>query len=444
VTGHPHDAGSIRDLIASAEDVIAGGAVSLNRKVQPPLTFVRAFGSKLIDLDGAEYIDYHAAFAPHLLGHNDPGINAAVIDAIQRHESLMGTGTTPWEVALARLICQAVPSVERVQITNTGSEATAHAIRLARATTGRDDLILMLGGYNGWHNDVARTVMPTLEQIGSRVSPGEYPVLPFSSGIPADALRHLHIVNFNDLDSVEHVMATCPIACVLTEPVLQNIGVVLPQPGFLAGLRDLCDRHGSLLIFDEVKTGFRTCLGGYQQVCGVTPDLSLFGKAVANGYPMGVIGGREGVMGLFHDPDPARRTLISGTYNAHPVSCAAAIATITRLRDDGEEIYGRLDRLTARLTAGLTEIFNDRGMPATTPRNGSAFCTYFCDHAPVDWHDILACHDRDLDGRYRRALIARGVYQFPLPCKQGSVSAAHTDDDIDRTLAIAADVVREL
>jgi glutamate-1-semialdehyde 2,1-aminomutase len=437
-------AASAEELIASAAGYIAGGVVSLNRKVDPAITFVRALGSKLTDIDGAEYIDYHAAFAPHLLGHNDPGVNEAVIQAMGRHESLMGTGTTPWEVALAKLLCESVDSLERVQIANTGSEATAHAIRLARAYTRRDDIILMLGGYNGWHNDVARTVMPSLEQIGPRISPGEYPVLPFSSGIPASALEHLHIVNFNDPDSVEHVMRTHPIACVLTEPVLQNIGAVLPRPGYLARLRELCDQYGALLIFDEVKTGFRTALGGYQSACGVTPDLSLFGKAVANGFPMGVIGGSERVMRLFHDADPARKTLISGTYNAHPLSCAAAIATITRLRDHGQEIYARLDRLTATLTAGVTQIFNTRGIPATTPRNGSAFCTYFCDHAPVDWHDILATHDFDLDRRYRRALIERGIYQFPTPCKQGSVSCAHTDEDISRTLEITTGVAAEL
>jgi len=435
---------SMTDLMASAEQYIAGGVVSLNRKVDPVITFVRALGSKLTDINGRDYIDYHAAFAPHLLGHNDPEVNAAAIAAMGRHESLMGTGCTPWEVTLAQLLCEALPAVERVQIANTGSEATAHAIRLARAYTGRDDIILMLGGYNGWHNDVARTVMPTIEQIGPRVSPGEYPVLPFSSGIPASALEHLHVVNFNDPESVEHVLRNDPVACVLTEPVLQNIGIVLPQPGYLARLRELCDQYGALLVFDEVKTGFRTALGGYQSVCGVTPDLSLFGKAVANGFPMGVIGGAERVMRLFHDPDPARKTLISGTYNAHPLSVAAATATITRLRDHGPDIYGRLDRLTDRLTAGITKIFNDHGITAVTPRNESAFCTYSFDHAPVDWHDILTHHDFDLDRRYRRALIERGVYQFPLPCKQGSVSAAHTDEDIDRTLDITAEVVRSL
>jgi glutamate-1-semialdehyde 2,1-aminomutase len=182
-----------------------------------------------------------------------------------------------------------IPSLELMQITNTGSEATAHAIRLSRAYTGRDDIILMMGGYNGWHNDVARQVMPSLLQTGKRISPGEYPFISLSAGIPAATKQKVHIVNFNDLASVEYIMKKYPVACVLTEPVLQNIGVVLPKASYLQGLYDLCEQYGALCIFDEVKTGFRSGPGGYQQICGVRPHLSVFGKAVANGYPLGVI-----------------------------------------------------------------------------------------------------------------------------------------------------------
>ncbi|HXX95110.1 MAG TPA: aminotransferase class III-fold pyridoxal phosphate-dependent enzyme, partial [Planctomycetota bacterium] len=311
----------------SAES-IAGGVVSLNRKVDPPIAFVRARGSRLWDADGKEYIDYHAAFAPHILGHNDPEVNAAVRKAMEDGWSLMGSGPTPWEMTLAELLRDSVPSLESVQLANTGSEATAHAIRLARAWTGHDDIIVTLGGYNGWHNDVARTVMPPLSEIGLRVSPGEYRFLPLSAGIPRDVQRRVHVVNFNDAESVEYVMHRHPVACVLTEPVLQNIGVVPPRTGYLQALRTLCDRHGALLVFDEVKTGFRSALGGYQSIAGVRPDLSVFGKAVANGYPLGVIGGRADILRLFDAKDPHRRVLISGTYNGHPMNVAAAIATV--------------------------------------------------------------------------------------------------------------------
>jgi glutamate-1-semialdehyde 2,1-aminomutase len=431
-------------LAHRAIEVIAGGVVSLNRKAEPLIAFVRAQGSRLTDADGNEYIDYHAAFAPFILGHNHPEVNAAVYEAMQQGWSLMGSGTTPWEVRLAEMLCACVPSLERVQITNTGSEATAHAIRLSRAWTNRDDIILTLGGYNGWHNDVARSVMPALNELGPRVSPGEYPFLPSSAGIPSEVGRRIHVVNFNDADSVEYVMRRRPVACVLTEPVLQNIGVVPPLPGYLKSLRELCDRYGALLVFDEVKTGFRSALGGYQAIAGVSPDLSVFGKAVANGYPLGVIGGRADVMGLFDSPDPARRVLIAGTYNAHPHASAAAIATLEILGRGGGEVYRYLDRLGAMLQQGLEEIFTGESLKAMVSRVGGAFCVYFGDHVPIDWHDLLASHDFELDRRYRRALIERGVYHFPLPCKQGSISAAHTEADISRTLEITRKALRNL
>jgi glutamate-1-semialdehyde 2,1-aminomutase len=432
------------DLLKRAGESIAGGVVSLNRKVEPPIVFSRAQGSRLYDLQGREYLDYHAAFAPHLLGHNHPAVTQAVRHAMDQQRSLFGSGTTEWEVQLAELICRVVPSVQRVQITNTGSEATAHAVRLSRAYTGRDDLLLPLGGYNGWHNDVARAVMPSIERVGPRVSPGEYPVVPGSAGIPDDVLAHLHLVNFNDLDSVEYVMRRHPIACVMLEPVMQNVGVVRDQPGYLEGLRTLCDRYGALLVFDEVKTGFRSALGGYQSRVGVTPDLTVFGKAIANGFPMGVIGGRDDVMNLFCCDDPARRVLIAGTYNAHPFTTAAAVATIEHLCHEGPGFYQRLEALGQQLAGSLDDIFGDLNWPATICRVGSAFCIYFMDHAPADWHDIATHHDFELDRRFRAALIEHGVYAFPLPCKQYSISAAHVEADIDRTIEIVEQVCSQL
>ena len=252
-----------RDLSRRASESIAGGVVSLNRKVEPAIAFVRALGSRLWDADGNEYIDYHAAFAPHLLGHNDREVNDAVRRAMDEGWSLTGSGTTPWEVRLSELLRRAVPSLERVQITVTGSEATAHAIRLSRAWTGREDVVVTMGGYNGWHNDVARTVMPSAAETGPSPASGEFPFLPSSAGIPQGVRDRVHVVPFNDLDAIKKVLTRHPVACVLTEPVLQNIGVVPPRPGYLQGLRDLCSRLGVLCVFDEVKTGFRSALGGY-------------------------------------------------------------------------------------------------------------------------------------------------------------------------------------
>ncbi|HEV7779744.1 MAG TPA: aminotransferase class III-fold pyridoxal phosphate-dependent enzyme, partial [Chitinophagaceae bacterium] len=338
-------------LKEEASRFIAGGVVSLNRKVDPFIIFSRGKGSKIHDVDGKEYIDYHAAFAPHLLGHNNDVINAAVIAAIRSGLSLFGSGTNELEIRLSSLLCELIPSLELVQITNTGSEATAHAIRLSRAYTGREDIILIEGGYNGWHNEVARSVMPSLEQIGKRISPGEYPFIQLSAGIPADTKRKVHIINFNDLDSVEYVMKKYPVACVLTEPVLQNIGIVLPKPGYLQGVYNLCEKYGAVCIFDEVKTGFRSGIGGYQEICDVKPHLSVFGKAIANGYPLGVIGGKKEIMELFDSPDPEKRVLIAGTYNAHPVNATAAVATLEMLKNPG--VYEHINRISTRLYKGL-------------------------------------------------------------------------------------------
>ena len=425
-------------IITRSAKYIAGGVVSLNRKATPPLVFVRAQGSKLWDAEGREFLDYHAAFGPHLLGHNHPAINAAVQHAMEDGWSLVGSGTTPWEARLAELLCQCVPNLDLVQIVNTGSEATANAIRLARAFTGRDDVVVTLGGYNGWHDEVGRAVMPL--DIGPRISGGEYLFRPISAGIPESTQRRIHVVNFNDLDSVEVMFKKYRVACFISEPVLQNIGIVPPQPGYLKGLRDLCDQHGVVLIFDEVKTGFRSALAGYQSIAGVKPDLSVFGKAVANGWPLAVLGGKREMMERFDAVDPHQRVLIAGTYNGHPASVAASIATLEILQKPAT--YRDIETGSAKLQRGLEEIF--AGKKFVISRNGSASCVYFMDHIPRDWHDVLANHDFEYDRRYRAALIERGIYHFPLPCKQGSVSAAHTDADIEKTIEITEEVIRRL
>jgi glutamate-1-semialdehyde 2,1-aminomutase len=414
--------------------VIPGGVVSLNRAITPEIAFVRGRGSRLWDADGREYIDYHAAFAPYILGHNDAEVNQAVKQALDEEWTLAGAGTNRWEGRTAQLIVQHVPSVEQVMLTNTGSEATYHALRIARTHTGRDGVIVMQGGYNGWHNDVAVNVMTPLKQVGPRVSPGEYPLVPITAGIPASVLKDVHVINFNDLDSAREVMDRHAIAAILLEPILQNIGVVKPLEGYLQGLRQLCTERGVVLVFDEVKTGFRHALGGYQSLCGVMPDISVFGKALANGYPMGAIGGSRKFMEYFVHADPARRVLIAGTYNAHPVPCAAAIATMEKLAANLGAAYRRLEELGARMQAGLEHIFKAAGVTATVARQGSAFCAYFMDHAPVDWHDVAGHHDFAFDAKYRAALIEQGVFHFPLATKQGSLSLAHTDEDIDLTL----------
>jgi glutamate-1-semialdehyde 2,1-aminomutase len=413
---------------------IPGGVLSLPRRVEPELAFELAEGAYLWDADGNRYLDYHAAFGPVILGHNDPQVNAAVSEVMKRGLSLCGSGTNTLEGRLAELMCTHIPVCEMAQILNTGTEATMAAIRLARGYTGRDHVIVMQGGFNGSHNDVACNVLTPLEVIGPRVSPGEYKYVPLGSGVPLAHAQLVHVVNFNDLDSVHYVCERYPIAALITEPILQNIGIVKPHPGYLEGLRDLADKHGFVLIFDEVKTGFRYAVGGYSQVSGVRPDLAVYAKAIANGYPISALVGRRDLMQLIADPNPAKRPFVAGTYNGHPVSVAAAIATIERLLDGNGDIYRKLEHLGQRAQAGIESILRSHGIPAVLARQGSAFCIYFMDHEPRDWHDLAANHDFGRDMTMRRRLVDKGIYFFPVETKQCSISAAHTEEDIALTL----------
>jgi len=422
------------EILRKNREFIPGGVVSVNRAIQPEIVFVKGQGAYLWDAEGNRYIDYHAAFAPHFLGHNCPEVTEAVIRVLREGASLYGTGTTQLEGRLAELICQNVPCVESIQLLNTGSEATYQAIRLARAATGRDHVIVMQGGYNGWHNDVSCNLMTPLAQLGPRVSPGEYAYLPISAGIPLEHQKLVHPINFNDLESVEYVCDRYPVAALITEPILQNIGVVKPAPGYLQGLRKLADRLGFVLIFDEVKTGFRHAVGGYASLAGVNPDLAVYGKAVANGYPLAVLGGKKELMDYFVHPEMSKRVLLGGTYNAHPVPTIAAIATVERLLANGGEVYRHVEMLGDRMQKGMEGIVSELDLKAVVSRQGSAFCLYFMDHCPTDWHDLARHHRFEEDERMRRDLIERGVYYFPLATKQCSISFAHTREDIDATL----------
>jgi glutamate-1-semialdehyde 2,1-aminomutase len=421
-------------ILAKNRNYIPGGVVSVNRAIKPEIVFVKGEGAYIWDAEGNQYIDYHAAFSPHFLGHNDVYVTEAVKRVLRDGASLYGSGTTVHEGRLAELICQNVASVESVQFLNTGSEATYQAIRVARAATGRDHIVVIQGGYNGWHNDVSCNLMTPLAELGARVSPGEYSYKPISAGVPLEHQRLVHSINFNDLDSVRYVCEKYAVAALITEPILQNIGVVKPEPGYLSGLRTLADRYGFVLIFDEVKTGFRHAIGGYASIAGVMPDLAVFGKAIANGFPIAVLGGKRELMNYFVDPDPSRRVLLAGTYNAHPVPTAAAIATIERLLMDDGEIYGRVESMGERLQQGIEKILRKNGRSAVVARQGSALCIYFMDHRPKDWHDLAENHDFAFDEEIRRDLIERGIYFFPQATKQCSISAAHTEADIDVTL----------
>lgn len=413
---------------------IPGGISSVNRNIDPAITFVRGEGAYLWDNEGKRYIDYHAGFAPYFLGHNFAPINQAAAAALISGDSLFGAGPSIAEGRLAELICENVPVAEKVTFLNTGSEATSLAIRIGRAVTGRQHIIVMQGGYNGNHDELAVNVFNTLAEIGPRVSPGEYPIKPLGAGTTVMHNRFTHAVNYNDLESVRYICRRFPIAALITEPLLQNIGVVKPQPGYLEGLRDLADEFGFLLAFDEVKTGFRHALGGYSQVCGVKPDLVVYGKAVANGFPLAAVAGKAEYMDSIIDPDPARRPFVAGTYNGHPVAVAAAIETVRYLTANKDTLYPRMEAMGAATEAGIMDIFARRGITACVARQGSAFSFYLMEKPPSDLHDIIERHDFGRDLALRRALIQRGVFFVPIATKQCSLSAAHSDADIDFTL----------
>src|SRR5690606_11080091 len=264
------------------------------------------------------------------------------------------------------------------------------------------------------------------------------------AGTTIQETRYVHAINFNDLESVDYLCRRHPIAALILEPVLQNIGVVLPGEGYLEGLRLLADKYGFVLIFDEVKTGFRHALGGYAEISGVSPDLAVYGKAIANGFPLALLGGRESFMSWLAHKEPKKRPFVAGTYNGHPVAVAAAFATIKYLIENKDAVYSKVEALGMRMEAGLRDIFSSCRIEACVARQGSAFAYYLMPEPPRDFHDIAEQHDSEKDLAVRRALIAQGVFFMPIATKQCSISTEHSMQDIDFTLEKFDQVVRKV
>jgi glutamate-1-semialdehyde 2,1-aminomutase len=413
-------------LLDDAAAVIPGGVNTCRRQSNPRLCFQRGAGAYLWDLDGRRYVDYHAAYGAVFLGHADPGVNARVRAALD-DGVLFGVGVTEGEVALARKIVEHVPSAEQVVVCNSGSEATYHAIRLARGATGRERIVKFQGCYNGFHDYVLRNVLSAAELVGRRD--------PQSKGMLDAAVDATLVCRFNDLEDVEATVRAHPdaIAAIIVEPVAHNSPGLLPRPGFLEGLRALCDREGIVLIFDEVITGFRHGLGGYQAICGVTPDLTTLGKAIANGFPLAAIGGKRKLMERF-TTNPAGDVHFGGTYNGNAAAVHAGLATIERLEADG--VYEHVYALGERMRAGLAAIAERAGVPAVVGGFGSLFVLCFME-GPLETYEDVLRNDTALFMRYRRELIARGQFEMPESLGRSHISAAHTEDDIDRSLAAA-------
>ncbi|HEY6483348.1 MAG TPA: aminotransferase class III-fold pyridoxal phosphate-dependent enzyme [Steroidobacteraceae bacterium] len=432
---HTSNPSPLAELVARNRAYIPGGISSANRIIEPPIAFAKGQGAYLWDLDGKRYIDYHAGFAPYFLGHNFQPVNQAAVAAVNGGDSLFGAGFSAMEGQLAELLCRRIGgALEKVVLLNTGSEATSFAIRLSRAITQRKHFIVMQGGYNGNHDELACNVFNSISEIGPRVSPGEYPLRPLGAGTTIADTGFVHVVNFNDLESVRYVCRRYPVCAVITEPILQNIGVVKPAAGYLQGLRELANELGFLLIFDEVKTGFRHALGGYSAISGVRPDLVVYGKAIANGFPLAVVGGRRDLMDFAAHPDPSQRPFLAGTYNGHPVAVAAALRTIEFLAEHEPSLYPAVEALGRHMESGILEILSRHHLVGCVSRQGSAFAIYFMEEPPRDLHDIIQHHDFDKDLLVRRELIAEGIFFIPVAAKQCSLSAAHTRADVDFTL----------
>jgi glutamate-1-semialdehyde 2,1-aminomutase len=423
-----------RHLAEAAERIIPGGVNSATRRIGSPWAWKSARGATITDMDGRSYTDYHAAFGAILLGHSDERVNDAVARAVSEID-LVGVGTTELEVQLARMLVEAIPSVEMVISTMSGSEATFQAVRLARGATGRSYIVKFQGCFHGSYDALARNIISTPDLAWKRD--------PNSAGILDDAVDHTLIAEFNDLSSVEELFALHPdeIAAVILEPVPHNVGALLPEQEFLEGLREITRQHGTLLIFDEVITGFRHALGGYQEICGVTPDLTTFGKSMGNGFPVAGLGGSAEVMANFTPSGGA--VMLAGTFNGNAASMAAAVATIGVLRDPEVDFYGHVYRLGDRMRAGLQTIADDNGIPAHITGLGSVFIPYFIEGEVRGYRDLLR-NDDEAYATFHRRMIDKGSFMYPMALKRNHISLAHTDADIDRTLAQAEEVLRDM
>lgn len=412
-------------IAARAEAVIPGGLLSPSRRLGAPIAFTRAEGAYLYDADGNRYTDYHCAFGANVLGHRPPAVAAAIAETAENLD-LIGAGVLELEVEVAELLVNLIPCADQVAFCSSGSEATYHALRLARAFTGRKQIIKFQGGYHGWHDYVAMNGQSSRQMIGSYD--------PMSDGMLFDAARHTAILPYNDAGAVEDYIRKNPgeVAAIIVEPIAHNMGAVIAERQFLSDLRRITAEHGVVLIFDEVITGFRHALGGYQSIVGVTPDLSTFGKAATSGYPIGIVAGRRDIM------ERVGRTgegavFMGGTFNGTPSSMAAVKATIEELARPG--VYERLFELGAYLRGEIDGIIARHGLKAQAAGFGSVWLVYFFDGEFRQYTDLLR-NDNDLDMRFRRALIAgRQVFQ-PLQLKRLYLSLSHDRAVIDDTLEL--------
>ena len=417
-------------LFANAQKHIPGGVNSPVRAFKSvggtPLFFKHAEGAYVTDEDNKRYVDYVGSWGPMILGHSHPD----VLDAVRKQleHGLSYGAPTEMETQMADLVCSLVPSMEMVRMVSSGTEATMSAIRLARGFTGRDSIIKFEGCYHG-HSD------SLLVKAGSgALTQG----VPSSAGVPAAFARHTLTLPFNDIDAVETMLAEVgqDVACIIVEPVAGNMNCVPPAPGFLEGLRTLCDKHGVVLIFDEVMTGFRVALGGAQAHYGVTPDLTTFGKIIGGGMPVGAYGGRRDLMSQIAPSGPIYQ---AGTLSGNPVAMAAGLAMLELVQAPG--FHDRLTDATQALCDGMERAASEAGVALTTTRVGGMFGLFFTAEKVDTYAQAIAC-DTPAFNRFFHAMLERGVYLAPSAYEAGFMSSAHDGSIIEDTLVAAREAFR--
>lgn len=419
-----------QQLYEKARNYIPGGVNSPVRSFAAvggqPRFIAKADGAYLWDEDGNRYIDYVGSWGPMLLGHNHPYIREQVQKACEK--GLSYGAATKIEVEMAQLVCEMVPSVEMVRMVNSGTEAAMSAIRTARGFTGRDKVVKFVGCYHG-HSD------GLLVKAGSGAMTQN---IADSAGVPSSYAKDTLLAPYNGLEQVRELFAHMggQIAAVIVEPVAANMGVVLPKPGFLEGLRELCSAYGSLLIFDEVITGFRLGLRGAQGVFQVTPDITVFGKIIGAGMPVGAYGGRRDIMELVAPSGPVYQ---AGTLSGNPVAMAAGYTQLMLLKQN-PQIYEQLDAQGAYFFGRMQRMLKEAGAPVTVNYIGSLGCVFFTEGEVVDY-DSAKASDTGMYAAYCNHMLAHGIYLAPSQFEAMFLSAAHTREQIDATIAAAKEFI---
>ena len=420
-----------QQLFEQSQRLIPGGVNSPVRAFRSvggsPVFFKRGLGANLWDEDDKQYIDYVGSWGPMILGHAHP----AVLEAVQKTaaNSLSFGAPTALELEMAELLIQLVPSMQQVRLVSSGTEATMSAIRLARGYTGRSKIVKFEGCYHG-HADAL------LVKAGSgALTFGQ----PSSAGVPPEVAAHTLTLPYNDIAAVETLFGQIgdEVACVIVEAVAGNMNLIAPAAGFLQALRAQCSKHGAVLIFDEVMTGFRVALGGAQALYGITPDLTTLGKVIGGGLPVGAFGGRADIMACLAPVGPVYQ---AGTLSGNPVAVAAGLATLKLVAADG--FYDRLAARTRQLVEGLSAIAKEQGIAFSAQSVGGMFGLYFSAQVPTSYDEVMQC-DKDAFNRFFHAMLDQGVYLAPSAFEAGFVSAAHGDAEIARTLEAARSAFRK-